>query len=57
MSLAYHRRLFMRESLLSRSARWPILAAVWVILLSIDVILFLMGWSWSSLRNSSRLDW
>lgn len=57
MSYAFHRRLLMRESILSRAARWPILAAVWAVLLAIDAILFLMGCRWSSLRNSSRLDW
>ena len=44
MTLTYHRRLSMREPLVARMRRWPILAAAWVVLLSIDCLLFLIGW-------------
>jgi hypothetical protein len=57
MSYAYHRRLAMRESMLSRVTRLPILAVVWAVLLVVDCALWLIGWRWRSLRNASRLDW
>lgn len=57
MSYAYHRRLAMRESMLSRVTRWPLMAAIWVVLLLGDCCAFLVGFRWRPLRNASRLDW